>query len=273
MAVVHGCGARVLVTLLAGILWGAVEARASEGRVKLLQLLPNTLPALPSDRQPAPPDPQPYGNPGDRVATVSIGTGVTLPNPPSYYAINMIEVDEEGGENNPCLLRLWGNMLDPQYAKDGKRRLLALYELPTCGSIIQSVDLEKAGFAPSQHRFLRGLRVCRQTHRGEWELKGVGIVAGEVSSGSVTVKPRGPEGHGFKRANCPDHLAEDFVGTASAKAVSGWTAWAECPHPDRELMTGVALYIHGKYISGMIPVCQQVTASVVQAPVKDGQGY
>jgi hypothetical protein len=166
-------------------------------------------------------------------------------------------------------------MVDPQYSKDAKkRRLLAKYELPTCGSVIPSVDLETAGFQPSQSRFIRGLRICRHAHhRSEFELKGVGVVAGEVTSGSVTVQPRDPEGHGFKRANCPDHPAGEFVGNASGNAISGWTAWVDCSDPTRELMTGVTLYVHGKYISGMTPVCLAVTAEWGPAPVKDAEGY
>src|SRR4051795_4688583 len=129
------CNGRILLisAILAGVF--AIDGWSSEtSKVKLLQMLPNTSGDLP-DRGPAT-GPQPSGNPGDPSVVVSVGMGVTLPNPVSYYAINMVEVDEEGGENNPCFLRLWGNMVDPQYSRDAKkRRLLAKYELPTCGSI------------------------------------------------------------------------------------------------------------------------------------------
>jgi len=272
MALVRNGRILLVSTILAGVF--AVDGWSSEtSKVKLLQMLPNTSGDLP-DRGPAT-GPQPSGNPGDPSVVVSVGMGVTLPNPVSYYAINMVEVDEEGGENNPCFLRLWGNMVDPQYSRDAKkRRLLAKYELPTCGSVIQSVDLETAGFQPSQGRFIRGLRVCRHAHhRGEFELKGVGVVAGEVMAGSVTVQSRDPEGHGFKRANCPDHPAGDVVGNASNDALSGWTAWWSCSDSTRELMTGVTLYVHGKYISGMTPLCLAVTGEWGSAPAKDAEGY
>jgi hypothetical protein len=74
------------------------------------------------------------GGRNDPQFAVTVGWGVTLPNPPEYYAINAIEVDEEGGENDPCFLRLWGNTVDPSFSKNAKdRRLLAKYELPTAG--------------------------------------------------------------------------------------------------------------------------------------------
>ena len=215
--------------------------------------------------------PPPRGGPNDAQFAVTVGWGVTLPNPPEYYAINTIEVDEEGGENNPCFLRLWGNMVDPSFSRDAKkRRLLAKYELPTCGSVLPSIDLEQTGFQPSQSRFIRGLRICRHAHGdGGFELKGVGVVAGEVTAGSVTVTPRDPEGHGFKRANCPDHPAEDYVTHGS----SGWTSWSECGDYTRELAVGVSVYIHGKYFSGMTPLCKAVTAAWGATPVKDDDGY
>lgn len=272
MVLVRNSRIGLVVAILAGGF--AVDGWSAEtSQVKLLQMLPNTS-EDPGDR--AHSDlPLPNGNPGDPSIVVAVGMNTELPNPVEYYAINMIEVDEEGGENNPCFLRLWGNMVDPRYSKDAnKRRLLAKYELPTCGSVIPSLDLETAGFQPSQSRFIRGLRLCIHAHhRSEFELKGVGVVAGEVTSGSVTVQPRDPEGRGFKRANCPDHPAGDFVGNASGNAISGWTAWVDCSDATRELMTGVTVYVHGKYISGLMPVCLAVTAEWGPAPVKDDQGY
>src|SRR5262249_29418710 len=127
MVLVRNGRIRLVFAILASFF--AVDGWSAEtSNVKLLQMLPNTS-GDPGDRAPQI-GPQPDGNPGDPSIVIGVGWGVTLPNPTSYYAINMIEVDEEGGENNPCFLRLWGNMVDPQYSKNEKdRRLLARYEL------------------------------------------------------------------------------------------------------------------------------------------------
>jgi hypothetical protein len=97
------------------------------------------------------------GGRNDPQFAVTVGWGVTLPNPPEYYAINAIEVDEEGGENDPCFLRLWGNTVDPSFSKNAKdRRLLAKYELPTAG--------RRDGLRRPPH--LRGLGVDRLERMG-----------------------------------------------------------------------------------------------------------
>ena len=159
-------------------------------------------------------------------------------------------------------------------------RLLAEYQLPTCGSVLTSIDLELIGFQPSQSRFIQGLRMCRHVHGdGGYELKGLGVVAGEVTAGSVTVTPRTSEEHSFRRANCPDHPVEGslpsfpFSPGHSIEDSSGWTDWDQCWDQKRELAVGVSVYIHGKYFSGMAVRCKAVTAVTAPTPVKDASGY
>jgi hypothetical protein len=260
------CVLAILSVALAAIV-GAQPVNADT--TKLLQMLP-TVPADLADRS----SNLPVGGRNDPQFAVTVGRGVTLPNPPEYYAINAIEVDEEGGENNPCFLRLWGNMVDPSFSKNAKdRRLLAKYELPTCGSALPSLDLEQTGFQPSQSRFIRGVKMCRHVHGdGGYELKGLGVVAGEVVAGSTKVTPRDPEGHNFKRANCPDHPVTGSVGHPISED-SGWTGWSECMGLEKELVVGVSLYIHGKYFSGMTVLCKTLTAAWGPTPIKDGDGY
>lgn len=269
MSLVRNGSIPLLLVVLACVITGNVDPSKGADTVKLLEMLPK-IPADLEDRSPN----LPVGGPNDAQFAVNVGWGVKLPNPPEYYAINAIEVDEMGGENNPCFLRLWGNMVDPTFSRDAKdRRLLAEYQLPTCGSILPSVDLQLVGFQPSQSRFVQGVRMCRHVHGdGGYELKGLGVVAAEVTAGSVTVAPREGEGHSFKRANCPDQPVEGSVGHPISES-SGWTGWSACMDTKRELAVGVNVYIHGKYFSGMTVLCKAVTAASGPTPVKDGHGY
>jgi len=52
------------------------------------------------------------GSPGDSAVLVEIGRNVSLPDPEKYYAVTRIGTEEKS--NNPCLLTLWGGMVDPQ---------------------------------------------------------------------------------------------------------------------------------------------------------------
>ncbi len=210
-------------------------------------------------------DPLPYGQPGDRTVAVKIGLNANLPNPAAYYAVNMIEI-QEGGDN-PCLLRLWGNMVDPRFSKDQDRRIVAGYVLDKCKSLTTHVDMERAGFEPSQNRFIRGLRICRHQHllSNDFEMKGLGVVAGEVSSTNEEVTALDVQDK-FKRANCPDRQA--FSNEA------GWTQWVACLDEQQQLVTGVVLYIHeDKWFSGMNVLCRYVRELYGPIPAKDEKGY
>jgi hypothetical protein len=237
-----------------------------------------------ADRSP-PGDVPPVGGAGDQKVTVQVGDGAKLPNSVSYYAVNTIEVQE--AHDNPCFVRLWGNMVEPHYAKDQDKRILAVYQLGKCSNWTQHIDDKQAGFQPAQHRFIRGLRICRHEHGSkhpEYELKGVGVLGGELPPGTDRVTPLGVEDqHEFKRPNCPDRKAEQAVGHdgppnvfqafgIGSSSLAGWTDWSTCPADS--LLTGVDVYIHGgKYFSGMTPICTPVHTSPGPAPVKDGQGY
>src|SRR5262249_40808414 len=67
---------------------------------------------------------------GDKTVTVEIGLNANLPNPARYYAVNKIEIQE--GRDNPCLLYLWGNMVDPRFSTNQDERHVAGYVLDTC---------------------------------------------------------------------------------------------------------------------------------------------
>lgn len=133
------------------------------------------------------------GSPGTGSNVVEIGDGVSLPNPASYYAINSIGIQEKG--NNPCLLTLWGRMVDR--ASESTDRKLAQFELDKCRSFPLStmVDFKQAQLPKSADTFVRGVLACgghsAATHfpfvipqeaysSTSWEIKGLQVHGGRV---------------------------------------------------------------------------------------------
>jgi len=215
------------------------------------------------------------GSPGDASVSILIGRNVHLPNPANYYAINAIEIQEEN--DNPCFLRLWGNMVDPRYSKDQDRRIVAQFELEKCKGSTTWVDTEMVGFQPTQKKFIRAVNVCGgHAHllpqelylATNWEIKGLRVKPGLVSStgGAVTALD---DSHEFTRYHCPEHGAGDLGDLQG----SGWTSWSTCP-VEGQLATGITLYYHkDKWFTGIDLACGYVQQLYGPIPVKDEKGY
>lgn len=221
------------------------------------------------------------GSPGDSAVLVEIGRNVILPNPEKYYAVTRIGIEERS--NNPCLLTLWGGMVDPRYASSATRKL-ASFELGRCGKtnpLSTWVDFKLAGFELAKHSFIRSVRVCggRMTilpqgaySSGRWEIKGLTVLPGMVSDGRVV--PERPEevadflnGQTFVRPNCPKNLVD------TSTIGPGWSTWSECPLG--QLLTGLTVHHYqGKHLTGLTVRCK--SARMVRAestPIKDATGY
>ena len=217
------------------------------------------------------------GSPGTGSNVVEIGDGVSLPNPVGYYAINSIGIQEKG--NNPCLLTLWGRMVDPAF--ESTDRKLAQFELDKCRSFPLStlVDFKQAQLPKSADTFVRGVLACgghsATTHppfvvpqegysSTSWEIKGLQVHGGRVVAETDEVQPQGKIGE-FTRANCVKNEAGVYG--------PGWTAWHECP--TGQLMTGVRVYRYGdKWFTGLGAICKTPQRSVPpRKPVKDSVGF
>jgi len=217
------------------------------------------------------------GSPGTGSNVVEIGDGVSLPNPAGYYAVNSIGIQEKG--NNPCLLTLWGRMVDPAF--ESTDRKLALFELEKCRSFPLStlVDFKQAQLPKSSDMFVRGVLACgghsATTHppfvlpqeaysSTSWEIKGLKVHGGRVVPETDEVQPLDKNGE-FTRANC----VKDEAGVYGP----GWTAWHECPAG--QLMTGVRLYRYEeKWFTGMSAICKAPQRSLPpRKPVKDSVGF
>ncbi len=228
-------------------------------------------PNITHDRSPIPFHAEYSGVPGTKSVEVDIGLNAKLTNPANYYAINAIEVSEMGN-NNPCLLRLWGNMVDPRYSKDQERLLVARYELDKCSPVITTIDHKLVGFQPSQKRFIRALQVCightfalpQELYvGGKWEIKGLRVRPGSVQSNREGVTSVNKV-HEFKRPNC---LKQDAIPGPGDLSQPGWSAWNSCG-PD-QLATGVTLYIwKDKFFSGMAIKCKYVRQLSGSAPAE-----
>ena len=237
----------------------------------LLQMaVPVTIPGESLDR---PPDDGVdfTGSPGSGSITVSIGHGVALPNPATYYAVTGIGVEEEG--NNPCLVTLWGRLVDPTFASGGDRKL-AQVELEKCRPAVNPfVDFKLASTAPSQ--FIRRLRVCggrankilipqEAYHSTSWEIKGLRVEASRIEPTTDAVEPLSSAG-GFIRTNCSDAEADDAMGP-------GWKPWDTCP--TGQLLTGVTMYhFEEKYFTGIGALCRQPQRSSAPPPRRDSIGF
>ncbi|MDN5850424.1 MAG: hypothetical protein L0H63_12445 [Nitrococcus sp.] len=210
------------------------------------------------------------GSPGTGSKVVEIGDGVSLPNPAGYYAVTSIGIQEKG--NNPCLLTLWGRMVDPAF--ESADRKLAQFELEKCRSFPFStmVDFKQAQLPKSSDTFVRGVLACGG-HTGilpqgaysslSWEIKGLKVHGGRVVPETDEVEPMDKVSE-FTRANC----IKDEAGAYGP----GWTVWHECPIG--ELMTGVRLYRYeDKWFTGMSAICKIPQRSVPpRKPVKDPVG-
>lgn len=211
------------------------------------------------------------GSPGTGSNVVEIGGGVSLPNPAGYYAINSIGIQGKG--NNPCLLTLWGRMVDPAF--ESTDRKLAQFELDKCRSFPLStlVDFKQAQLPKSADTFVRGVLACGG-HTGilpqgaysslSWEIKGLQVHGSGVVAETDEVQPQGTIGE-FARANC----VKDEAGVWGP----GWTAWHECP--SGQLMTGVRVYRYeDKWFTGLSAICKVPQRSVPpRKPVKDAVGF
>jgi hypothetical protein len=232
---------------------------------------------------------------GDRGADSSVEVDIglnmassrfPLPNPASYYAITGIEIIE--ASDNPCWIKLYGDMVDPRFSKDQNGRWLAEYRIYGCASgRSRFVDLR-----PTERMFVRALQVCVHhqpnvadlhpfiPRAGRLEIKGLRIRAGLVSSMNehVTALDKPEESiekpEEFRGPNCPDHKSADRGTTPIVGAGNrgGWHNWSTCPE-EGQLATGITVYYDkDKAFSAMRIKCKYVRLLSGPAPVKDEHG-
>jgi hypothetical protein len=214
------------------------------------------------------------GSNGDKGFSVDIGQGVSLPNPASYYAVNTIDIEEKN--NNPCVITLWGHMVDPAY--ESKDRILASYALEQCRDLAEKyVSKQELGsnikLPPSKNWFLNGVFACGG-HSGisniqlgglaqepHFEIKGLQVNAVSLDPKNLNVKSVGKFAE-FIRPNC---------GTGGEDA--GWTKWANCD--PGYLLTGVYVDSYkDKYFTGLSANCKKPKRfGPPSKPVKDKVGY
>jgi hypothetical protein len=211
------------------------------------------------------------GSSGTGSNVVEIGDGVSLPNPSAYYAVTGVGIQEKG--NNPCLLTLWGRMVDSAF--ESTDRKLAQFELDKCRSFPLStlVDFKQAQLPRASDLFVRGVLACGG-HTGilpqgaysstSWEIKGLKVHGGRIVTETDDVEPMDKVGE-FTRANCVKEEAGAYG--------PGWTAWHECP--GGQLMTGIRLYRYeDKWFTGISASCKIRQRSVPpRKPVKDAVGF
>lgn len=209
------------------------------------------------------------GAPGAASVVVDIGHSMALPNPADHYAVTRIGIAEKDGR--PCVLTLWGRMVDPRYGGAGSREL-ARYELGGCGGPSGWIDRAAAGFR-SEHHFLRALRVCagpasagRQAAAWSslaWGIKGLMVQPAAIAGAGTQVAL--PDLASFTRPECPQQVAAAFG--------AGWTGWSACPAG--QLVTGLrAHYYHDRYLTGLSVRCKPVVWRVPgRAPLRDRAGY
>lgn len=226
------------------------------------------------------------GASGDGYVRVVIGKNITLPNPTSYYALTGLGIEERG--NDPCLLRLFGTLVDPRY--QGPVRVVATEKLEGCRSILPSlIDYKGVGFSKSSSyfnfnidgkQFIRSLQVCggrgtllpQRAYSSEmWKIKGIKIMASEVRlADSPLLRPdilMRNTVEEFIRANCPDRIAD------APKYKPGWSEWSNCP--TGQVATGVDAYKgKDKYFTGLKLICKAVSHTRIDAPpLRDSVGY
>ncbi|MCA9458069.1 MAG: hypothetical protein KC587_15495 [Nitrospira sp.] len=225
------------------------------------------------------------GSRGDASVEVNVGKNKKLPNPPSYYAITGLGLEER--KNNPCLLKLYGTLVDPRY--QGGIRVVAEQELERCKHLLGGIDYKDVNFPESEKNFdftkdgkhfIRKVKVCgghagllpQQAHSHQmWEIKGVKIMASEVKlEDSPALNPAVIELQNieeFTRANCLNKVEQ------AAENKPGWSEWSACP--TGQVATGVrAYYGNDKYFTGLKLRCKTVASKRIEAfPIKDNIGY
>jgi hypothetical protein len=213
------------------------------------------------------------GSPGTGSVVVEIGDGVSLPNPASYYAVNSIWIQEK--DDQPCLIRLYGRMVDPAFASTDRN--LALFELEKCRSLSPRLDVKEAELPKSSDMFVRGVLACGghikitippipEAHASlSWEIKGLKVRAGRVVPETDEVLPLDKSGE-FVRPNCPEKSSSEAYGP-------GWTTWYDCP--TGQVMTGVRAYRYeDKWFTGLKAICKTPQRSLPpRKPVKDALGF
>ena len=215
------------------------------------------------------------GSPGDASVLVEIGRNVALPNPAKYYAVTGLGIEERS--NNPCLLTLWGGMVDPRYATSTRK--LASFELGKCrkkNPLSTWVDFKRAGFDHPDHEFVRSVRVCgghatfllpQEAHSSTaWEIKGLSILPGLVTEGREEITAL-PAGETFVRPNCPEKLVAD------AAFGPGWSGWSHCPAG--QLLTALTVHhFEGRFFTDFTVRCKSARSIRAEsAPVKDATGH
>jgi hypothetical protein len=259
--------------LLLGLWLGQAVLIAATGAEPLLQLTPEAEVAGPAaaaaplreDRGML------SGSPGGGSVVIDIGHNVILPNPPAYYAVTRIGIRERG--HQPCVLTLWGRMVDPRYAEDGDRAL-ATFELGRCRALSGWLDPASAGF-PAHQRFIRALRVCGG-HAGPdapqaaysspaWQIAGLMVQPAAVERAAAEVAPL-PDLDSFTRPRCPRQVA-------AAPFAAGWSGWSACPAG--QLVAGLeAHYYDDRYLTGLSVRCKPVAwRAPGRAPMRDAAGY
>ncbi len=247
----------------------------SDTLIQMTNPVPIPIPNVDPPRPSAPLTPDLTGSPGTGSVVVEIGDGVSLPNPASYYAVNSIGIQEK--DNNPCLLTLWGRLVDPAFASTDRK--LALFELEKCSSLPLStvVDFEQAQLPKSSDMFVRGVLTCGGHHKFtippipeahaslSWEIKGLRVHAARMVPETDEVLPLDKSGE-FVRPNCPQNSPSGAYGP-------GWTTWHDCPIG--QVMTGVRAYRYeDKWFTGLKAICKAPQRSLPpRKPVRDAVGF
>ena len=207
------------------------------------------------------------GSPGGDSVVIDVGRNVTLPNPADYYAVTRIGIREKAAR--PCVLTLWGRMVDPRYGGEADREL-ATFELERCRGLAGWIELESAGF-PADRRFVRSLRVCGGRDAAAayssfaWEIAGLMVQPGAIAPASAAIEAL-PDLDSFTRPECPRQIA-------ASSSAAGWTGWSACPAG--QLVTGLrAHYYDNRYLTGLSVRCKRAAWRMpASAPVRDVIGY
>jgi hypothetical protein len=232
-----------------------------------------------SDRSPSPEWPAELtGVIGNGSFSIDIGWRADLPNPPHYYAITGIQIEEK--RNRPCNLVLWGSMVDPRYSTTNRK--VAQTTLPKCKKLPGStlVDNTFVHLPDGANQFVRSVQACSGKTAAwppqelsvswSWKIKGLKVRPGLVLEGSEGSNPIDKVvKNQIGQKNCKDHPS---AGGPGEWTQPGWTDWHSCPAD--QLATGVTLYYFDeKWFSGMALKCKNVRMLEGPPPKKDAQGY
>ena len=215
---------------------------------------------------------------GNGSFDIDIGWRVDLPNPPHYYAITGIQIEEK--RNKPCNLVLWGTMVDPRYAKTNRK--VAQTTLDNCQKLPGStlIDNTLVRLPEATRQFVRSVQACSGAGRVwphqqvsvsyAWKIKGLKVRPGRVQEGSEGVTPvEKVIENEIGQTNCWDTPS---AGGPGEYTHAGWTEWHSCP--DDQLATGVTLYHYDeKWFTGMALRCKYVRMKEGPPPNKDADGY